>query len=243
MARRTDYSSKAKSQGLRLVSDPDLHIDPSHVPDSVEDKVAECIQHSKQVLQRQINCRQNRLVSSLGAAWDINKAPIDGPYYLQCARSEICDNFEYVCIKYFSHTFNFIVPTKHRCENIYFLCDPDGIHGIFCCTACGEYFKKAEKRARVSSIGSKWRIWNKKDYRVFRKSDWDVSYTRSLSLLQWVLDNPAERAPRAKNKKKKKRKSTIPLPNPRDAKRSPSRQEILEKLTELTKLVKAFVCE
>ena len=94
VARRTDYSSKAKSQGLRLVPDPDLHIDPSHVPDSVEDKVAECIQHSKQVLQRQINCRQKRLVSSLGAAWDINKAPIDGPYYLQCARSEICDNFE-----------------------------------------------------------------------------------------------------------------------------------------------------
>ena len=50
-ASRVDYSAKVKSQGLRLVPDPDRHIiDPSHV---VEDKVAECIEHSKGVLQRQ----------------------------------------------------------------------------------------------------------------------------------------------------------------------------------------------
>ena len=91
-----DYSSKAKSQGLRLVPDPDVHIHPDHVPDTVQDKVAECIQHSTQVLRRQISSREKRLVSALGAAWDIKQAPIDGPYFLQCARSDICDNFEYV---------------------------------------------------------------------------------------------------------------------------------------------------
>lgn len=93
-----DYSSKAKSQGLRLVPDPDVHIHPDHVPNTVQDKVAECIQHSTQVLRRQIRSREKRLVSALGAAWDIKQAPIDGPYFLQCARSDICDNFEYVII-------------------------------------------------------------------------------------------------------------------------------------------------
>jgi len=89
-----DYSAKAKSQGLRLVPDPDRHIDPTHVPDVVEDKVAECIEHSKGVIQRRIQSRQKRLLSSLGAAWDINQTLVDGPYFLQCARSHICSSFE-----------------------------------------------------------------------------------------------------------------------------------------------------
>lgn len=89
-----DYSSKAKSQGLRLIPDPDKHIHPSHVPDNVEDKVAACIQHSKELLQRRINVREKRLVSSLGAAWDLSKSPAQRPYYLQCARSDTCDAFE-----------------------------------------------------------------------------------------------------------------------------------------------------
>ena len=50
-----DYSAKAKSQGLRLVSDPDDHIHPSHVSDDVQDKIAECIQHSAQMLQSEAN--------------------------------------------------------------------------------------------------------------------------------------------------------------------------------------------
>ena len=91
-ASRVDYSAKVKSQGLRLVPDPDRHIiDPSHV---VEDKVAECIEHSKGVLQRRIQSHQKRLLSSLGAAWNINQSHVDGPYFLQCARSETCDGFE-----------------------------------------------------------------------------------------------------------------------------------------------------
>lgn len=89
-----DYSAKGKSQGLRLVPDPDRHIHPSHVPDAVEDKVAECIEHSKGVLQRRIKSREKRLLSSLGAAWNINQSHVDGPYFLQCARSETCDGFE-----------------------------------------------------------------------------------------------------------------------------------------------------
>ena len=85
-------------------------------------------------------------------------------------------------------------------------------------------------------IGTQWRLWNKKDYRVFRKTDWVVSYTRSLILLQWDIDNPA----RDKGKKKKKRKMKAPLTDPRETKRTPSKREVLEKLTELTELVKAF---
>ena len=95
-----DYSSKAKAQGLRLVPDPDQHILPSHVPATVSDPVAECIAHSKQVVQRGIDRREKRLVSKLGAAWDLNKSPKDGPYFLQCARSNICDGFEYVYLLY-----------------------------------------------------------------------------------------------------------------------------------------------
>lgn len=130
-------------------------------------------------------------------------------------------------------------PHIRRCENIYFLCEQNGVHGIFCCTACGEFFKKAAKRADVPE--SQWRLWNKKDYRTFKKSNWDVSYTRSLSLLQWTLDNPVRRAPRSKGKKKK-RKTKTPLPDPRTSKR-PSRQEVIDKLAELTALVNAFVGE
>ncbi len=91
-----DYSAKAREQGLRLVPDPDHHIYPSHVPDNVPDKYAECIQHSAQVLQRQISARQKRLVSALGTAWDIKHSPVDGPYFLKCARADVCDNFECV---------------------------------------------------------------------------------------------------------------------------------------------------
>ena len=109
---RADYSAKARSQGLHLVPDPDRHIHPSHVPDDVVDKVAECIEHSKQVLQRRIGTRQKRLISSLGAAWDINKAPVDGPYYLQCARSDICDSFEYVLYIYVIYVFFIYCPHK-----------------------------------------------------------------------------------------------------------------------------------
>ena len=89
-----DYSAKAKSQGLRLVPDPDRHIHPSHVPDDVPDKIAVCIKHSAKVLQRQIGTREKRLVSALGAAWDLKQSPLDGPYFLQCCRSDVCDNFE-----------------------------------------------------------------------------------------------------------------------------------------------------
>ena len=93
-----DYNSKVKDQGLRLVSDPDQHILPSHVPATVSDPVAECIAHSKQVVQCSIVRREKRLVSKLGAAWDLKKSPKDGPYFLQCARSDICDGFEFVLI-------------------------------------------------------------------------------------------------------------------------------------------------
>lgn len=123
---------------------------------------------------------------------------------------------------------------QHRCENVYFLCEPNGVHGIYCCTSCGEYFKKAAKRANI--IGSKWRLWNKKEYRVFKRSAWEVSYTRSLNLLQWVCDNPARA-----NTKKKKRKSKSPLDHPRDKKKTPSTQDLLDKLGELASLVQAFV--
>ena len=77
VASRIDYSSKAKEQGLRLVPDPDRHIDISHVPEEVTDKVAVCISHSAQVVQRSIALRKKRLVSSLGNAWDL-KQSLDG---------------------------------------------------------------------------------------------------------------------------------------------------------------------
>ena len=142
------------------------------------------------------------------------------------------------CNVHFMNVTWCIVHMQHRCESIYFLCECDGIHGIYCCTACGEYFKKAAKRANIS--GTNWRIWNKKDYRVFKRSDWTISYTRSLSLLQWVAENRPTRAPN--KQKNKKRKSKSPLPHPRDGKK-PSKKEVLQKLAELTALVKEFVNE
>ena len=133
---------------------------------------------------------------------------------------------------------HFIITHNARCEDVYFFCEPNGLHGIYCCVACVEYFKKTAKRANV--IGTDWSVWNKKDYRVFRKRDWAVSYTRSLSLLQWSIDNPV----RASKKGKKKRKSNHALPHPRDVvKKSPSKQEVLTKLKELTALVKTYVNE
>ena len=83
-----------------------------------------------------------------------------------------------------------------------------------------------------------WRLWNKKDSRAFKRSDWEVSYTRSLSLLQWANDNPARKAKKS-NKKSKKRKSKSPLRHPRD--KHPTKQEILAKLSELVSLVTVFV--
>ena len=50
------------------------------------------------MLRRSIGKRQNRLLSSLGAAWDLNKSPADGPYFLKCVRSDTCDEFE--CVFY-----------------------------------------------------------------------------------------------------------------------------------------------
>lgn len=96
VASRIDYSSKAKEQGLRLVPDPDRHIDISHVPEEVTDKVAACISHSAQVVQRGIALREKRLVSSLGNAWDLKQSLGKRPYYLKCVRSDICDSFECV---------------------------------------------------------------------------------------------------------------------------------------------------
>ena len=126
-----------------------------------------------------------------------------------------------------------------RCENIYFLCESDGVHGVYCCTACGEFFKRAAKQANIR--GQNWRLWNKKDYRNFLRSDWHVSYTRSISLLQWATDN----ANRKKLSKSKKRKSKSPCkPSPRDVKKARSAKvEILTKLTELGSLIAAFLEE
>ena len=127
-----------------------------------------------------------------------------------------------------------------RCENIYFLCEPDGVHGVYCCTctACGEFFKRAAKQANVR--GKNCRLWNKKDYRNFLRSDWQVSYTRSLSLLQWANDNAKQK----KLAKSKKRKSKSPCkPSPPKKHRSTKKEEILTKLTELESLIAGFLEE
>ena len=100
--------------------------------------------------------------------------------------------------------------------------------------------ESSSKRLLNELIGCEWSLWNKKDYRVFRKADWDVSYTRSLSLLQWALDNPARH--RGKGKKKK-HKMKVPITHPRDTKRTPSKREFIDKLAEPTVLVKTFVRE
>ena len=101
------------------------------------------------------------------------------------------------------------------------------VHGIYCYTACGELFKKAAKRANITGSNDGDFGTKRTAYRVFRRSDWQISYTRLLSLLQWVTDNPAH----ATNKRKKaKRKSKSPLRHPRDKKKYPSKQKVLDKL-------------
>ena len=119
----------------------------------------------------------------------------------------------------------------NSCENIFFFPEvPRGEDGIFCCTACVPEFKRYVQRAGTIGVG--WKRLTKGDYRQRSESSWYMSRSRTVSLYEWIQQNPlprTKRAPRKKENKSSRRKRKRVL------------KEVVAKLNELTELVESLV--
>ena len=147
------------------------------------DKVC-CLTHSPQVTRGKIRTRSDKLVSTLnGDAWQKSPKHV---YELECPACSEGD-----------------------LQSIFFYDAVEDEHGIFCCVACSNIVAGIVERQGIKSK-SGWKKWDKKEYREYPRSQWDVSMSRTFALLDKVSEEqPCPKTqtigkPNAKTKAKRK---------------------------------------
>ena len=146
----------------------------------------------------------------------------------------------------------------NRLHQIMLLCALNEDDGIFSCSKCAEKFAGLARSARLAN--GKWRTWSRKEYNRRPKSAWEESKLRSQSLYEWGVENNLCREVAATKKSsaggkaraKKRRSSYSKTPASRKRRSSkksakkrggnpPTGEEILQKLSEVSAMVRAFV--
>ena len=150
------------------------------------DKICCLTQHSPQVTCGKIRTRSDKLVSTLnGDAWQKSPKHV---YELDCP----------AC-------------SERGLQSIFFYDAVEDEHGIFCCVACSNIVGRIVERQGIKSK-SGWKKWDKKEYREYPRSQWDVSMSRTFTLLDKVSEEqPCPKTqtigkPNAKTKAKRKMK-------------------------------------
>ena len=121
-----------------------------------------CQTHLPQVTRGKIRTRSDKLVSTLnGDAWQKSPKYV---YELDCP----------AC-------------SEKDLESIYFYDAVEDEHGIFCCVTCSNLVCRIVERQGIKSK-SGWEKWDKKEYRQYPRSQWDVSELRTFTLLDKVSE-------------------------------------------------------
>ena len=139
----------------------------SQVPAHIEDREHECVEHTKEVIRRQVHRRQKKRLSRLltstldGDVWDPTTKNIK--YKLFCPVPS-CANKLY--------------------EMSFWKSDEDD-HGVFCCAACRPLLAKLIKITNLRGIGY-WEKLTMDKYCIYDPEEWDVSIKRTKTLLTHV---------------------------------------------------------
>jgi len=133
------------------------------VPSHVDNPEEELLQHTTEVIHRQIGRRTRRVIHNLssnlnGKKWEMGYHTV--PYTLHCP-NPVCDQL---------------------LLEMSFFQSRDDQHGIYCCTSCMKLFDNCMKRVDIRHGN-----WSKLEYTRWSQLDWGVSFTRSKSVLTHLI--------------------------------------------------------